>query len=608
MSSTASLQDNGVDHGQDHARNVPDCRSPRGFFVARINRLLSCGNRMTYVPLRLLRSTLFLAAIFGSLCLAAQSRAGTVSGIVTDAVSHQPVAGVNLYTEFFGFCPSFPLDQTVTGADGSYQLKTDDAYADMLLAYATGYAGYEIGLASGGGAQTVDIVLNRVAALEGTVYAPDASHAIPNNVIVADAATGEYIAGPNVDPVSGNYSVNNIRPGTYTVCLIQPYDDVRDVCYDNQLVGADGIPHGTPITIGDGELVNHIDIHTQLGATIAGTITDRATHSPIYASMYLTLYTPAGAPLTTFGVITDVYTGAYSIPGLAPGSYYLSAGAPFSINEGYYPQVYGGADCAPMAGPDWKAPCSFAGVTPLVVPDAGLTNVDFALSSGGLVFGRVVDATTGAGIPNALVAMCVAPTYYAQVSAIADANGNYIITHTPRQFMLSTEAGNYMDQVWPHTLFDDGQRCVSNDPHSVLHLPTDTGMLSNINFALSKGSHVSGTVSGTQGMPAHVAFFLLNASPPNFVESIAVNADGTFETSDLQTTTGNTYYAAIAYRDDGASCVVYGDYPCGPAWQESDLSSADFSHVQAFQAGQGIVILTLDFHLPGDPVFHDGFE
>jgi hypothetical protein len=133
-------------------------------------------------------------------------------------------------------------------------------------------------------------------------------------------------------------------------------------------------------------------------------------------------------------------------------------------------------------------------------------------------------------------------------------------------------------------------------------------MLSGINFALSKGSHVSGTVSGTQGMPAHVAFFLLNASPPTFFESIAVNADGTFETSDLQTTTGNTYYAAIAYRDDGVTCVVYGDYPCGPAWQESNLSSADFSHVQAFQAGQGIVILTLDFHLPGDPVFRNGFD
>jgi len=563
---------------------------------------------MTNVAVRLLRSTLFLTAIFGSLCLAGQSRAGTVSGIVTDAVSHQPVAGVNLYTEFFGFCPSAPLDQTVTAADGSYQLKTDDAYADTLLAYATGYAGYEIGLASGGGAQTVDIVLNRVAALEGTVYAPDASHPLASMVIVADAASGEPVASPNVDLLSGKYAVNNIAPGTYTVCLIQQYDDLRDVCYDNQLIGPDGVPHGTPITIQRGELVGHIDIHTQLGATIAGTFTNRAYHYPIHDTVMVTLYTPAGAPLETFDVLPDFSTGTYSIAGLAPGSYYLSAGEPFGYNEGYYPQVYGGADCGPMAGPDWSAPCSFAGVTPLVIPEAGLSNVDFALSSGGSVSGRVVDATTGAGIPNAWVEMCVPPTYYAELGAIADANGNYVISNAPRHFRLSTEAQQYMDQVWPHTLFDDGQRCVSNDPRSMLSLPSDTGMLSGINFALSKGSHVSGTVSGTQGMPAHVAFFLLNASPPNFVESIAVNADGTFETSDLQTTTGNTYYAAIAYRDDGVACIVYGDYPCGPAWQESNLSSADFSHVQAFQAGQGIVILTLDFHLPGDPVFRNGFE
>ena len=563
---------------------------------------------MTYVPVRLLRSTLFLTAIFGALCLAAQSRAGTVSGVVTDAVSHQPVAGVSLYTEFFGFCPSFPLDQTVTAADGSYQLKTDDAYADMLLAYATGYAGYEIGLASGGGAQTVDIVLNRVAALEGTVYAPDASHPLPGMVIVADAASGEPVAAPNVDPLSGKYAVNDIAPGTYTVCLIQQYDDLRDVCYDNRLIGPDGIARGTPITVPSGEHVSHIDIQTQVGATIAGAFTDRVSHWPIYNTFYVTLYTPAATPLLTFDVLTDVYTGAYRITGLAPGNYYVSAGEPFGRDAGYYPQVYGGADCDPLAGPYWTAPCSFTGVTPLVVPEQGVTNVDFALSGGGSVSGRVVDAATGAGIANAWVEMCVPPRYYTELGAITDANGNYFISHAPRQFMLGTEAPQYMDQVWPHTLFDDGQRCVSNDPQSGLSLPSNTGMLSGINFALSKGSHVSGTVSGTQGMPAHVAFFLLNASPPNFVESIAVNADGTFETSDLQTTTGNTYYAAIAYRDDGVTCVVYGDYPCGPTWQESNLSSADFSHVQAFQAGQGIVILTLDFHLPADGLYHNGFE
>src|SRR5206468_3333769 len=124
--------------------------------------------------------------------------------------------------------------------------------------------------------------------------------------------------------------------------------------------------------------------------------------------------------------------------------------------------------------------------------------------------GRVVDAATGAGIANAWVEMCVPPTYYAELGAITDANGNYVITHAPRQFMLGTEAARYMDQVWPHTLFDDGARCVSNDVRSVLSLPTATATLSGVDFALSQGSHVSGTVSGTKGAPAHVAIFLRN--------------------------------------------------------------------------------------------------
>ena len=563
---------------------------------------------MTDGPAQVLRSLFLLTALVGSLCLAPQSRAGTVSGIVTDAISHQPVAGASIVTEFLGICPAFPLDQALTAADGSYQLRTDDTYADTLFVGAIGYAEAEQGLSAGSAVQTVNIALNRVAAIQGTVYPPDASHPIPSGVVVADAITGTYIAGPNVDPISGSYSVNDIAPGTYTVCLIYPYDDLRDVCYDHELVGSDGVAHGTPITVPSGELVSHIDIHTQLGATIAGAFTDRVSHWPIYNTFYVTLHTPAAVPLLTFDVLTDVYTGAYRITGLAPGNYYVTAGEPFGRDAGYYPQVYGGADCDPMAGPYWTAPCSFTGVTPLIVPEEGVTNVDFALSGGGSVSGRVVDAATGAGIADAWVEMCVPPTYYAELGAITDANGNYFISHAPRQFMLATEAPQYMDQVWPHALFDDGARCASNDAQSVLSLPGATAALYGVNFALSRGSHVSGTVSGTNGFPAHVAIFLRNAIPPTFVEDIAVNADGSFETDDLQTTTGNTYYTALAYLDDGAACVVFGDTPCGTAWQTSNLAAADFSISQNFQAGQGIVILTLDFHLPADGVFHDGFD
>jgi len=75
-----------------------------------------------------------------------EARAGTVRRIVTEAVSHQPVAGARVVTKFRGFGPAYSADQAVAAADGAYQLLTEDTHADTLGASAIGYAGYEFGL------------------------------------------------------------------------------------------------------------------------------------------------------------------------------------------------------------------------------------------------------------------------------------------------------------------------------------------------------------------------------------------------------------------------------------------------------------------------------
>lgn len=528
-----------------------------------------------------------------------------IYGVVTDAVTHQAVGGAQISLANFAFCPVVPIATAVSAANGSYRLVVPiGSMGGSVSAIALGYGDYLLTPSSQGGDTRLNISMTPIAAIGGTIFGPD-SKPVPNSVIsVLDAATGDPAVVLESDD-AGKFGFNGIAPGSYTVCVISSSDAYQDGCYNHQSVGADGIPHGTPFTVAN-KLVSGLDIHLQAGATISGKLLDRANNLPVFGYSELLFYTPAGVPVTRVDVWPDATTGAYQIPGLAPGNYYVAADQTFGPDTGYYPNLYGGADCDPGDQSGFPA-CSFTGVTPLSVPAQGLTNIDFDLSGGGVVTGRVVDASTGLGIPNAGVAACTAPDFFVTASTTTDASGNYVMTHVLQHFMVSTRAPEYMDRIWPQTLYDD-VKCMSTDPQSLLSLPTPTSTLSGIDFSLTQGSHVSGVVSGTQETTAHVAFLWRETYPPTLSEVVAVNADGSFETNDLTTEKYPSDYTAVAWLDDGVTCVVYGGSPCGATWQASDPLSADLSSAQDFQAGLGTVILNLNFQVKADRVFQNGFE
>ena len=386
--------------------------------------------------------------------------------------------------------------------------------------------------------------------------------------------------------------------------MITPYDNYRDGCYGNQPIGADGIPHGTPVNVAAAQRVTGLDIHLQAGATISGKLTDRASFAPIYSYTQFMLSTPAGAPVTTTYALSDPATGAYQIVGLAPGSYYLVASQGFSGYFVFYAHVYGGGDCD--ATNSFSSPvCSLTGVTPLIVPEQGLANINFELSSGGFVSGRVTDAATGLGIAGVQVNACTPPAYYPTAETTTNASGYYNMPHVLPNFVVATRGSGYMDQLWPHSLYDDDAKCMPTDPQSFLTLPSSTASLSGIDFALNAGSHISGTVRGTQGIAGHVVFFRSDTNGLTLIENIAANADGSFATEDL-TQTG--YYTALAYLDDGVTCVLYGGGLCTPGWDPSNPSVADFTFYQEFLVAPGVVKLNLDFQIIFDHVFSNSFE
>jgi hypothetical protein len=134
-----------------------------------------------------------------------------------------------------------------------------------------------------------------------------------------------------------------------------------------------------------GQLVSDLNIHLQYGASISGVLTDRLTHQPLHdTNMTIALFTPQGALVTYFWEDSDA-GGTYRIPGLAPGNYFLAIGDEFISDTGHRPQLYGGTDCIPStdSGPPV---CSFVGVAPLLVPEGGLTDINFALSPEDYIF------------------------------------------------------------------------------------------------------------------------------------------------------------------------------------------------------------------------------
>jgi hypothetical protein len=65
----------------------------------------------------------------------------TIHGTVSDAVTHRPVAGVELAAVSFGFSPPITAGSTVSAADGSYTLEFRSG-SYPVLASALGYADY----------------------------------------------------------------------------------------------------------------------------------------------------------------------------------------------------------------------------------------------------------------------------------------------------------------------------------------------------------------------------------------------------------------------------------------------------------------------------------
>lgn len=556
-----------------------------------------------------------LVACFMLLPVAANA-AITVSGYVTDAITHQPI--VNATVNIWELVPDPPFNQdTYTDGNGYYQMAVPDASIVHFSVSATGYATQNQDIFTTGADPLVeDFALASAGSISGTIRAATAGNPALANVTVSllDASSKTTIARTTTG-TDGSYSFPGLTAGAYGVCVIDPTDIYIDSCYNGNDIPADGTITLTTLDLTAGVGFSGIDLSLQVGAVMSGTLNDSYFGGPIADTpIEFTLYSPQGTQVAAVTANTDAQ-GGFTLVGLAAGSYYLEAGAHFIVgsqNSAYTLRLYGGGECALPSG---QSPsCPFATATQIVVPTGGVTGVDFDLFPGYVVKGKVTDANTGAGIPDATINVCDNPSqflYGVSGTATTDANGNYTIGHAvgAHTYISATNAPGYLSVVWPSTPTQPSDGCLGPEKSAAqqLDFTAPDQVLTGVDFGLQTGASISGTVSASDlpGNPikANLSLYLSDGQGgANWVASLRSDANGYFQTPGVQP---GTYYIA-AYYDNGADCQMYNAAGCG-TWDPTNPLSLDISVATPVPLTSGQAQTGVALQLKGD-IFHSNFQ
>jgi hypothetical protein len=332
--------------------------------------------------------------------------------------------------------------------------------------------------------------LSAGGSISGT--ATDGTSAGIENVTIQVGAFSGTVVKAALSDGSGVWVVRGLPPGTYFArTALSNSDHHLDEAYSGIpcAPSCPAITTTTPISVVGSGTTAGIDFSLSAGACISGVVTNSATASPV-VGVTVTIYSK-GVPVKE--VSTDA-AGVYVAAGLPPGTYYARTKVPLTVNlvDEWYDNV----------------PCCSSLITPITVVGTSMTGyIDFALSSGGTIAGRVTEDGTGsplAGVPVSIRGLDSARNVRTVVkTVVSDATGHYVATGLAPgiaydAFTSVSSDRNYLDQLFDHRTCFDCSGSVG-DPITV----SGTGTTSNIDFALTTGGTITGTVTDARtGAPA----------------------------------------------------------------------------------------------------------
>jgi len=412
---------------------------------------------------------------------------GKITGIVKRASDGTPLQGLtvqalpvsggvvsNTQTEVDG-------TYTIKGLNtGSYQIEVKENLFDMDVGdYAATYyhnvenrdSATPVTVTMGQTTTNVDFNLVIGGKITGIVKRASDGVPIPGLRVTASAATGgASITDITETEADGSYTIKRLNSGSYKVSVDPSGTDYMAQYYKSTFKSYDY----TPVSVTLGDTTQHIDFNLSNGGAVFGMVQRESDGHPIAGAYVVAVSINANGAVTRSAV--SGLDGTYLIKGLPPGIYQVRLS---SSNEG-----------------DTMSFNHQASVT------AGQTtpNINFLVSSGGRITGLVTSATDGKPLANILVGVAD----YAIGSPVVDGiptafDGSYTIAGLPEgQYKvyafegLSAYSRGYTALFYKNT----GQAPLATPVAVVANQTT-----SAIDFSLSMGGSIAGTVSDRNGRP-----------------------------------------------------------------------------------------------------------
>lgn len=258
---------------------------------------------------------------------------------IVDAFFYTPLPAVAYERRFFADSP-------------------DEAGANAVLVTATAQTIAQL---------DVDVPRADSGAIEGRITDASGTPLAEHDVLAVSVTAGTTIA--TLTDVDGRYRIDGLVAGQWTIRTNEDADsDFADLAWPDEPNSLDA----DPIDVLAGSATTGIDLALDVGGSIHGVVEGAGTPiegAIVYASPVVS------NPLQFSYAVTDA-TGAWTIPGLAPGDYRLVASA---FGSGRVTE-------------HWPDALSSAQASPVTVTAGGDAIADFDLDEGGMLSGEILES------------------------------------------------------------------------------------------------------------------------------------------------------------------------------------------------------------------------